>query len=203
LINTSAFLTVGDHADDWVDENTPPTPGLRGDAYLAGEKLVTEAYQQGLSGVSLRLGLVYGASGFFAKMILAEAAKGKFSFIGSGNNYVSLVSLPDAVDAYVRAVENPLAGKVLNVVDDEPLRMREMGTILLNEFGAGKVSGVPVWLATIFAGRPIAEAMSGSYRVKNDSAKALLGWKPCYPTFREGSKDVIVEYRKSPVKAAA
>jgi uncharacterized protein (TIGR02453 family) len=47
------------------------------------------------------------------------------------------------------------------------------------------------------------QGVTGSYRVKNDRAKALLGWKPRYPTFREGSKDVIVEYRKSAIKAAA
>lgn len=203
LINTSAFLTVGDHGDAWVDEDTAPVPNLRGGAYLADEKLITEAYQQGLPGVSLRLGLVYGASGFFAKMILAGAAKGKFAYIGSGNNYMSLISLADTVDAYVRAIENPPAGKVLNIVDDEPIRMRQMGTILLNEFGGGKVNGVPVWAAAIFAGRPIAEAMSGSYRVKNDRAKALLGWKPRYATLRDGIKDVVAEYTKKAAKQAS
>jgi len=203
LIYTSAFLAVGDHGDEWVNEDTSPVPNARGGAYLAGEKLITEAYQEGLPDVILRLGLVYGAGGFFAKMILGEAAKGKFSYIGSGNNYMSLISLDDVVDAYVRAVENPPVGKVLNIVDDEPLRMGEMGTILLNEFGGGKVSGVPVWVASILAGRPIAEAMSGSYRVKNDQAKAVLGWKPRYPTFREGIKDVLAEFTKRTVKAAA
>jgi nucleoside-diphosphate-sugar epimerase len=203
LINTSAFLTVGDHGDAWIDEDTPLTPGLRGKAYLEGEKLVEESYRQGLPGVSLRLGLVYGASGFFAKMILSEAAKGKFSYIGSGNNYMSLVSLADAVDAYVRAVENPPIGKVLNIADDEPLRMREMGAILLNEFGGGKLSGVPVWVASIFAGRPIAEAMSGSYRVKNERAKALLRWRPTPATLREGIKDVVDKYVRKAEKEAA
>lgn len=198
LIYTSGFLAVGDHGDAWVDEGTAPAPSARGGAYLAGEELVAEACRHGLPGIALRLGWVYAPTGFFARTILPAAAKGSFKYIGNGNNFMSLISLADAVEAYVRALESPPAGEVLNVVDDEPLRMREIGTLLLDEFGGGKVSGVPVWLAAAFAGRPVAEAFSGSYRTRNARAKAKLSWKLRYPAFREGIGDVVAEYRRGP-----
>lgn len=116
--------------------------------------------------------------------------------MGSGQNFIPLVSLTDTVDAYVRAVEGPPVGKVLNIVDDEPLRMRELGTLLLNEFGGGEVSGLPVWLGAIFAGGPVAEAFSGSYRTKNARAKTILGWQPRYSSFRVGIKEIVAKYKK-------
>lgn len=197
LVYTSAFLAVGDHGDEWVDENTPPAPGARGRACLAGERLAAEASRRGVPARSLRLGWVYAASGLFARLVLPQAAKGKFTYMGNGRNFMPMVSRSDAVQAYVRALEDPPAGDVLNVVDDEPLRMREIGELLLREFGGGKTRGFPLPLARIFAGGPIAEAFSGSYRPRNDRAKKGLGWQPRYPSFREGVKDVVAEYRAS------
>ncbi len=139
---------------------------------------------------------MYGAAGFFARTVLPAAEKGQFKYMGSGNNFMPLVSIRDAADAYLRALENPPAGEVLNIVDDEPLRMRAIGEILLREFGRGQPGGIPVWLAAVFAGRPVAEAFTGSYRTKNARARELLGWSPGVPTFREGVKPVVEEYRR-------
>lgn len=197
LIYTSAFLAVGDHGEEWVDEDTPATPGARGRACVAGERLAAGAARRGVPAFSLRLGWVYAASGFFARLVLPRAAKGKFTYMGNGLNFMPTVSRADAVEAYVRALEEPRAGVVLNVVDDEPLRMREIGELLLREFGDGRPRGMPVGLARIVAGGPIAEAFSGSYRTRNAKAKDLLAWKPRYLSFREGVKDVIAQYRAS------
>ena len=49
----------------------------------------------------------------------------------------------------------------------------------------------------LFAGRPLAELLVESYRVKNDKAKKILGWQPRYPTFRDGIKEVVIEYKRS------
>lgn len=150
-----------------------------------------------MSCLSLRLGWVYAASGFFARLVLPRAANGKFTYMGDGRNFIPMVSRADAVEAYVRALDEPTPGVVLNVVDDEPLRMREIGELLLHEFGDGRPRGMLAGLGRIFAGGPIAEAFSGSYRTRNAKAKDLLSWKPRYRSFREGVKDVVAEYRAS------
>ncbi len=87
-------------------------------------------------------------------------------------------------------------------MDDEPLRMRELATIFLDEFGGGEAGGMPAWVAALFMGRPMVETIAGSYRVRNMRAKGLLGWKPRYPTFREGIKEVVLEYKRHPALAA-
>jgi nucleoside-diphosphate-sugar epimerase len=132
---------VGDHGEEWVDEDTPATPGARGRACLAGERLAAAAARRGVPALSLRLGWVYAASGFFARLVLPRAAKGKFTYMGNGRNFMPMVSRADAVEAYVRALEDPPTKAVLNVVDDEPLRMREIGELLLREFADGRPRG--------------------------------------------------------------
>ncbi len=202
LIYTSGAAVHGDHGDVWIDEDIPPTPGVIGSYHLAGEKLVEEAHRQGLPAFALRPALPYGPSGTFANFFLAQAVKGKFKYIGSGENFQPTVFIEDLAEAYALAVERPPAGKVITIVDDEPLRMREVATILLDEFGGGKAKGMPVWVAALFMGRPIVETIAGSYRVRNMRAKGLLGWKPRYPTFREGIKEVVSEYKRHLVLAA-
>jgi nucleoside-diphosphate-sugar epimerase len=159
--------------------------------------LSAEVARRGLPALSLRLGWVYAASGFFARLVLPRAAKGKFTYMGDGRNFMPMVSRADAVDAYVRALDEPPVSAVLNVVDDEPLRMREIGELLLHEFGDGRPRGMPVGLGRIFAGGPIADAFSGSYRTRNAKAKDLLAWRPSYLSFRQGVKDVVADYRAS------
>jgi nucleoside-diphosphate-sugar epimerase len=197
LIYTSGVSVHGDHGESWVDEDTPPTPGTIGKYHLAGEQLVAEAYQQGLPAFALRPGLPYGVSGNFKQFFLDEAASGKFKYAGNGHNFFPTVSMGDLAEAYALAVENPPVGKVINIVDDEPLRMREIGTTLLAEFEGGTPSGVPRWLMAFLAGRPLAELLVESHRVKNAKAKEILGWQPRYPTFRDGIKEVVIEYKHS------
>ena len=196
LIYTSGVAVVGDHGEAWVDEHTPPAPGAIGRYHLAGEQLVKEARQQGLPALALRPGLPYGLGGTFEAFFLAEAAKRNFIYVGDGENFQPTVHLADLAQAYTLALEKCPAGEVINLVDDEPLRMRELGKILLDAFAGGKVIGVPLEAFAHQAGGAVAETAAGSYRARNAKAKALLGWQPRFPTFREGIKDIIAEYKR-------
>jgi len=195
LIYTSAVAAYGSHGDAWIDESTASIPGAIGQAHFSSEQFVMNAYRDGVPAFCFRPGTFYGSTGSFAKFFLAEAQKGKLSYVGPGDNYMSFIHIHDVAEAYVLALECPPVGQVLSIVDDEPIRMREMSELVLKTWGGGKVSSAPVWLVALFAGRPLAELLSGSYRVKNNKVKLLLGWKPSYPTVRQGLKDVIAEFR--------
>jgi len=80
------------------------------------------------------------------------------------------------------------------VVDDAPMRVKQMAELLLAQFGGGKASGVPAWLVSLFAGRPLAEMLVGSYRVTNALAKKELNWQPAYRTLEQGLPYVVQEY---------
>ena len=194
FIYTSGIAAAGNHGEDWIDENSPRCSSAMGDYHAEGEELVLKAAQAGLPACALRPGFVYGADGSFAKFFLAEAAKGVYRYPGNGRNFISWVHADDMAQAYVAAAARPAIGKVVHLVDDMPLRMDDFAVKLLNGFGGGRPQRVPRFVVSLFAGGPLAEMLTGSYRVRNARAKQLLGWTPRYPNFDQGILDVVQEY---------
>lgn len=198
LIYTSGIVAHGGgHDEQWINETTPSTQNPLGDYHLAGERMINNAAKQGIPALSIRPGMVYGNAGSFAAFFLAVAAKGKFQFPGNGNNYLPFVHADDLAEAYMLAIENPPVGQVISVVDNNPIPMKEVAEQLLLQFGGGKAQSVPAWLVSLFAGKSLAKMLTGSYRVKNQLAKEVLGWDPKRPTFNAGIADVVSEYNAS------
>jgi len=195
LCYTSGISIFGDHGEAWIDESAALRPGAIGAIKRAGEEMVADAFKAGLPAFSLRPGLVYAPSGVFRDFFLKPAAGGRFSYIGSGTAYHSTVSVGDLAQAYCLAIEKPMPGQALNVVDDKPLRWVEFAELLLKGFGGGQAKGAPPWLVSIFAGHPLVEMLTASYRVKNSWIKEVLGWQPRYPTLADGLLPIIAEYR--------
>ena len=195
FIYTSGIAAAGDHGDDWIEETAPRKSSAMGDYHHEGEALVLEAAQHGVPVCALRPGFVYGADGSFAKFFLAEAAKGVYRYPGTGRNFISWVQADDMAQAYVAAASKPPIGQVVHLVDDQPLRMDEFALQLLDAFGGGRPQKVPRFVVSLFAGGPLAEMLTGSYRVRNTRARQLLGWQPRYPTFAQGIVDVVREYQ--------
>lgn len=201
LCYTSGISIFGDHGDAWIDEFAALRPGIIGAIKRAGEEMVADAFKAGLPAFSLRPGLVYAPSGVFRDFFLKPAASGRFSYIGSGSAYHSTVSVVDLAEAYCLAIEKPIPGQALNVVDDKPLRWVEFAELLLKGFGGGQAKRAPPWLVSIFAGQPLVEMLTASYRVRNNRIKEILGWQPQYATLADGLLPVIAEYRGHPPRS--
>jgi len=201
LCYTSGISIFGDHGDAWIDESAALCPGAIGAVKRAGEEMVADAFKAGLPAFSLRPGLVYASSGVFRDFFLAPAASGRFGYIGNGAAYHSTVSVGDLAQAYCLAIEKPIPGQALNVVDDKPLRWVEFAELLLKGFGGGSAKGAPPWLASIFAGQPLVEMLTASYRVRNNRIKEMLGWEPQYPTLGDGLLPIIAEYSRRPPRS--
>jgi nucleoside-diphosphate-sugar epimerase len=194
IIYTSGISVYGDHGDSWVDETSALRPGIIGRMKLAGEKAALEALQEGLPVCVLRPGLVYAPQGVFAEFFLAEAAKKKFNYIGQGNAFHSTVYVKDLANAYALAIEKASAGEIFNVVDDHPMRGTEFAKALLDGFNGGKAKGAPPWLVALFAGKPLVEMLTASYRVKNQKIRDYLGWRPSFSSLGDGLPEVISEF---------
>jgi nucleoside-diphosphate-sugar epimerase len=192
---TSGISVFGDHGDNWIDEDAELRPGTIGSIKRAGERVAMDAFRSGLPAFCLRPGLVYGADGVFRDFFLAPASKGKLSYIGNGQAFHSTISIDDLARAYVLAIERPPVGRALNMVDDLPLRWRELGRLLQSGFGRGEARSAPPWLVSLFAGRPLVEMLTASYRVRNEKTKDALGWQPANPTLADGLAAVISRFR--------
>lgn len=180
---------------EWVkDEGAPLNLGAPGHYAAAAaalaelERQVTEA--EGIEGVVLRYGWLYGPGTFFDRdgSQTEDALKRRLPIVGRGDGVFSFVHVEDAAGATVAALERGAPG-AYNVVDDEPAPMREWVPVFCAAVGARKPMRVPAWLARLIAGRAAVASATQLRGAGNAKAKRDLGWQPRHPSWRQGFAD--------------
>ncbi|QLY33700.1 NAD(P)-dependent oxidoreductase [Nocardia huaxiensis] len=138
----------------------------------------------GIDGIALRYGVFYGpgASDMFVRALKLRMLP--LPRIGTGS--IGVVHIEDAAAATVAALENGRAGQAYNIVDDEPVTWEALFDAMAETVGARRPLRVPA--RVLRHGSPLAAAqmLDMSLRVSNVKARAELGWKPRYPSYREG-----------------
>lgn len=132
-------------ANRQLDDDDPvPEAAPAGDSYLARVCLAWEneaaaAEHHGVRVVRMRTGVVIGPGEALTKMTTPFKlfAGGR---IGSGEQWFSWISLADAVNAYIAAVDDDRYRGPVNLVAPETLRNRDFARAL------GKAMGRPSWL---------------------------------------------------------
>jgi nucleoside-diphosphate-sugar epimerase len=142
------------------------------------------------TGIALRYGGFYGpGTGMSVGGDQAELIeKRQWPILGDGGGVWSFVHIADAATATVEAIEHGERG-VYNVVDDEPAPVREWLPAIAEALGAPRPRRVPRWLGRLLAGEAAAVMMTESRGASNEKAKRELGWRPRYPSWREGFAD--------------
>jgi len=139
-----------------------------------------------VEGVALRYGFFYGPGTYYASdgSIAARVRKRQFPIVGKGTGMTSYVHLHDAATATVAALERGRG--IYNIVDDEPAPAREWLPAYAEAIGARRPLRIPAWLARMVAGGMIARLATDIRGASNARAKAELGWRPAYPSVRDG-----------------
>jgi nucleoside-diphosphate-sugar epimerase len=163
--------------------DAPPPFNLAVGPTLEGEGLALSA--EGVIGVVLRYGQLYGPGTYFADKgdFVRQARLRMLPVVGSGLGTFSFVHVDDAAAAAVSAVGRGRG--VYNIVDDDPALIRDWIPAFCAEVGAPRPMHVPTWAAVLLAGRMAAffENARGATNVK---AKRELGWTPSRPSWRAG-----------------
>jgi nucleoside-diphosphate-sugar epimerase len=191
FVFTSTVVT-GDAGGALLDEDsTLPVETAYGRSKQEGEKLVRAS---GLSNVILRPSHVYGPGGWYAREFVRRLKQpGRFAVIGSGDNWWDVVRVEDVASACVGAAEQAPSGALYHVVDDEPIRYYDFVALTAEALGVGRPRRIPAWLARLVAGEDPVRAVIRSARSLNDRIKSELGWKPRYPSAREGVPDAVAK----------
>ncbi len=147
---------------------------------------------RGGQGVVLRFGAFYGPAAPSTSATIKLARWGLFPIVGSGDQYMSSIHVDDAAAATVAALAAP-AG-IYNVVDDEPLPMREYAAALTEAFGFRRARHLPLWLARLTLGAGF-QALTRSQRVNNTMFKAVTSWTPRHASVRQGWRAVAAAVR--------
>ncbi len=140
----------------------------------------------GLDVVRLSPGFVYGPGGLFASAFVDQARRNRLRCIGSGRNWWSCVHVDDLALAYVAALTGAAPGSSYSVVDDEPLRLRELTDATTDALGLARVGTVPPFLIGLLLGRTLVTSLTTSFRMDGSRIRRDLGWAPRYPRFRDG-----------------
>jgi nucleoside-diphosphate-sugar epimerase len=142
-------------------------------------------------GIALRYGGFYGPGTGFSlpdgEMVQLLRAR-KLPVIGNGAGIWSFIHIDDAAAATVAAVEQGRRG-IYNVVDDEPAPAAQWIPAAAQAVGAKPPRRVPRWLARILAGEAAVVMMTEVRGALNGKAKRELGWRPAYPSWRQGFAD--------------
>jgi nucleoside-diphosphate-sugar epimerase len=186
----ASTVVTGDAGGAELDEDSElPMETAYGRSKQEGERLVRES---GLDHVVIRPGHVYGPGGWYEHEFVKRLRQpGRLAVIGSGDNWWDVVRVEDVALAFADAAERAPAGAVYHVADDEPLRYYDFVALTAKALGVGPPRRIPVWLARAVAGGDPVRAVIRSARTRNARIKSELGWRPRYPSAREGVPDAV------------
>ncbi|MGE5352443.1 MAG: NAD-dependent epimerase/dehydratase family protein [Acidobacteriota bacterium] len=166
----SIIFLYGDNGDVMIDESFPLKPQHYIQSASDMEDMVRES---GLEWRTLRGGSFYGPGTGRDEDWLNRARAKNLKIPGEGNNYISLIHVADMASAFAVSVENAEAGSIYNIVDDEPVRSRDLYAYIAS------ITHSPMPQKEEVANPP-------SYRCSNKRFKDKTGWIPAYSTYRSG-----------------
>ncbi|MFI7678849.1 TIGR01777 family oxidoreductase [Actinophytocola sp. NPDC049390] len=191
LLCASATGFYGDRGADSLTEESPAGVGFLPSVYAAAEKAAAPADDAGLRVVRLRVGVLQSLEAGGLAILLPMFRRGMGIRAGSGTQWVSWISLSDAVGAIVHTLGGSLTGPV-NVVSPNPVTNREYADTLASVLSRPRFLALPPSLVRAFFGAGLAdEVLLASTRVL---PKCLLssGFQFEHPTLREALQNLLL-----------
>jgi nucleoside-diphosphate-sugar epimerase len=165
---TSSTSVYGDSDGAWVTEAVPAS------APTETAKVLREAEEMVLAagGIVTRLGGIYGPG---RAVHLRKFFDGTATIDGDGSRYINQVHRDDAAGALFLLLAWHAPSGIYNIVDDTPVRQREMYAWLSDVFGRPLPPSTP-------AGEPRRRGVANK-RVSNAKLHAM-GWRCRHPSFQ-------------------
>ncbi len=116
FVNASAVGFYGDRGDEMLTEASGPGPGFLAEVCQEWEKEAEAAMQAGVRTVRLRFGVILSPEGGALAKMLPVFRLGLGGRLGSGKQWMSWVSLPDALGAIGHALVHSACAGPVNVV---------------------------------------------------------------------------------------
>lgn len=165
LLAASAIGYYGDRGEEELSE-----PSHAGDDFLAHvardwEAATAPASQAGIRVHNLRFGVVLTPdAGALAKMLPAFRL-GLGGPVGSGNQYLSWISLDDAINAILHVLATPSLAGPVNITAPTPVTNRELAKTLGKVLGRPAVVTVPAFALRLAFGADGAAMLQSGQRV--------------------------------------
>jgi 2-alkyl-3-oxoalkanoate reductase len=187
LLQESFAPAYPGRGEEWIDETTPIEPVKYSRTIADAEAAAARFSGGGSTGIVLRFAGFYGPDAFQTTELIKAVRKGWAPLPGPPDVYFSSISHDDAATAVASVLTLPAGA--YNIVDDEPVTHRVLVDSLANALGVPPPKLPPTWLTPLFGS--IGEMASRSQRMSNRKLKSASGWKPRFPSVREGWRDIV------------
>jgi dTDP-4-dehydrorhamnose reductase len=184
IVYYSTIGVYGDHGGAWVDETSATrTRTARGLARLEDEARWTAAARAwGAEANILRLAGIYGPG----RNALVNLRRAEARRIVKPGQVFNRAHVDDIAEISRLVLTRDLKGQIWNVADKEPAPPQYVIAYAAALLGVGPPPEEPFDQARL---SPMArEFYADNKRVSIAKAKAILGFAPAYPTYREGLK---------------
>jgi nucleoside-diphosphate-sugar epimerase len=150
----------------------------------------------------LRLGYLYGPQYQDLALYVKSFKLGRPYYSGPPEHLSNWVRFEDAAQAVELAAQRKPKGEVFNIVDGTPVSFGDFIDFFAVKQGRSRPVHLPMWGTPMFRliiKHQQTELLKIITTVKNDKAKAKLGWEPAYPDYKKGITQIINLWRENKV----
>jgi uncharacterized protein len=194
MVSASAVGIYGDRGDETLTEESPPGPphDFLVSTGLQWEAAADAARTAGIRVVHPRFGLVLSRRGGALRRMLLPFRWGAGGRLGPGSQWMSWISIDDAVSALLFLMVNEAAAGPVNVTAPAPVPNREFTRTLGDVLSRPAVLPVPSMALRLAFGEMADAALLASTRVVPKRLLAL-GFQFQHPTLEPALRDVLRE----------
>jgi uncharacterized protein (TIGR01777 family) len=165
LVGASAIGFYGDRGDERLDEESSAGSGFLPDLCQEWEAATEPAAAAGMRVVHLRFGVVLTPAGGALKQMLPPFQFGVGGKLGSGSQFMSWISLDDAVGSILHALRTESLAGPVNSVAPAPVTNAEFTRVLARVLGRPAIFPVPGFAARLAFGELADALLLASARV--------------------------------------
>lgn len=165
LISASAIGFYGDRGDEVLNENSPSGSGFLAETCKTWESAAEPAQNAGIRLVYLRFGVVLSSKGGALSKMLFPFKLGVGGKVGSGNQYMSWISIYDAVNAIQHVFNTESLSGPVNIVSPQPVTNLEFTKAFGKVLFRPTIFPLPAFAARAMFGEMADELLLSSTRV--------------------------------------
>jgi len=190
LVSASAIGFYGDRGDEVLDEESNPGSNFLAQVCKEWEGACEAAGRKDIRVVNLRFGVILSASGGALAKMLLPFKMGVGGVVGSGSQYMSWITIDDAVGAIQHALLTESLHGAVNVVAPTPVTNREFTKTLGRVLKRPTLFPMPAFAARLAFGEMADELLLASARV--EPAKLISSnFQFQFPELEDGLRHVL------------
>lgn len=190
LVWVSSTSVYGQTDGSRVTEDSPTEPDEpTARCLVAAEQVIAEAARSG--GVNAQIVRVAGIYGPGRGHLFHQFIAGEARLEANQSHWINMIHRDDVAAALEAVLHRGEPGRIYNAVDDEPVTRAGFLGYLSQATGLPRPPAAESRDPAV--SHPSRKRGSTNKRVSNDRLREELGWRPRFPTFREGYAEAIAE----------